>query len=142
VGSLLVAATANFAASQFTGSQFNGILSTTTATANGTASVYNPIFGCPSPTCPGAAVTVEAGAAITTNAPASAADRGGYVLLLGQTVRNDGQITTANGQTVLAAGQDFIVRDGYSGANNPTSTTLGLEVAPVGPGTVTNTGLI
>ena len=87
-------------------------------------------------------VSVAAGASIATNTPASAVERGGYVLLLGQSVRNDGQIITPSGQTVLAAGQGFIVTPGYSQDNNPSSTTLGLQVAPIGSGTVVNTGLI
>lgn len=54
---------------------------------------------------------------------------------------------------MLAAGQDFVIRDGYksTGPNANTSTTLGLEVAPcrlvaatcgVSGGAVANTGLI
>jgi filamentous hemagglutinin family protein len=126
----MVASTANLAAAQF---------------SNIAAATASTVF-----TGATAPVTVQAGASITATVPMNAAYTGGYVLLLGQTVRNDGQITTPNGQTVLAAGPNFTIRDGY-GPNNTTSTTLGLEVSAcaimgttcvTGPGTVTNTGLI
>ena len=127
----LVASTASLAAAQFSGL-------TSTQQSDGT---YLPVF-----TGAAAPVTVQAGALITTNPPAASSQRGGFVLLLGQSVENDGQITTANGQTVLAAGQSFVIRDGFgsTGANRVglTSTTLGLEVAPAGSGSVRSTGLI
>ncbi len=126
VGSL-VASTADLAQAQF-----SGILSAQTS-----AGAYIPVF-----TSATAPVIVQAGAAIATNAPASATQSGGFVLLLGQSVSNAGQITTPSGQTVLAAGRDFVIRPGYSADNNPTSTTLGLEVAPSGSGSSGNTGLI
>ncbi len=129
----LVASTANLAAAQFSSAgQLTGLTS-----SQNSAGAYLPVF-----TGATAPVTVQAGAVITTNPPTSAAARGGYVMLLGQSVSNDGQITTAGGQTILAAGRDFVIRDGYNAVDNPTSTTLGLEVAPTGVGTVTNTGLV
>ncbi|SNS69484.1 filamentous hemagglutinin family N-terminal domain-containing protein, partial [Sphingomonas laterariae] len=93
------------------------------------------------------AVTVEAGAQIITNTPASVTSGGGYVLLMGTEVRNDGTIITPRGQTVLSAGDDFIIRRGYGTEENPYSTTRGNEVrglinAGSTSGTVTNAGLI
>ena len=87
-------------------------------------------------------IVVQAGATIATNAPASAVNRGGFALLMGGSVENDGSISTPNGQTILAAGSSFILRAGYSAANNPTATTLGSEIAVAGGGAVTNSGLI
>ncbi|MDE1172832.1 MAG: filamentous hemagglutinin N-terminal domain-containing protein, partial [Parvibaculaceae bacterium] len=93
------------------------------------------------------AVDVEAGAQITTNAPQSVTDGGGFVLLMGSSVHNAGTITTPKGQTQLAAGDDFIIRPGYGTQTNQSSTTRGNEIAPVvhagsGSGSVTNSGLI
>jgi filamentous hemagglutinin family protein len=92
---------------------------------------------------PTSRVTVAAGAQITTAAPASVTASGGYVMLLGGEVENDGQITTPQGQTVLAAGQDFILRPGYSTTGNQTATVLGSQIETTGAsGKATNTGLI
>ncbi|MCG2841224.1 filamentous hemagglutinin family protein [Sandaracinobacter sp. RS1-74] len=93
------------------------------------------------------AVTVEAGAQITTHDAASATDGGGYVLLMGTQVTNAGTITTPKGQTLLSAGDDFIVRKGYGTEENQYSTTRGNEVrglidAESESGTVINRGLI
>ena len=50
---------------------------------------------------------------------------------------------TPSRRAILAAGSSFILRAGYSAANNPTATTLGSEIAVNGGGTaVTNTGLV
>ena len=93
-------------------------------------------------------VIVDAGAQIVTNSPLRIADRGGSVVLLGGSVENDGSITTNNGQTVLAAGQEFDLLPGYSvtpanaSQGNLTSTVLGTEVAVDGNGAALNTGLI
>ncbi len=109
--------------------------------------VYTPSFsGAPA----ASTIEVEAGAAITTSAPAAATTGGGYVMLLGGAVRNAGQITTPDGQTVLAAGQDFILRQGYDAtqtstgalAGNLFSTTFGTEVAVRNGGAAANAGLI
>ena len=100
----------------------------------------------------GGAVTVAAGASITASAPATATAHGGSVLLLGTLVSNAGQITTPDGQTILAAGRDFILRQGYAPLQvtnaagqavlQSSSTTLGTEAAVTRGGPATNTGLI
>jgi filamentous hemagglutinin family protein len=102
------------------------------------------------------AVTVEAGASITTNPPATATAAGGFVMLLGGQVSNAGTITTASGQTILASGQDISLSTGYnatfsttsSGALVPsgsTASTRGIVVSATqnaATGTTGNTGLI
>ncbi|TKJ71361.1 hemagglutinin [Pseudomonas koreensis] len=92
-------------------------------------------------------VLVERGAAIATHQPASSTDAGGYALLLGNEVQNDGSISTAKGQTVLAAGDRFYIRKGSGTEGNTLSTTFGNEVIPgfkagAVTGKVTNNGLI
>ncbi|MGO4714356.1 filamentous hemagglutinin family protein [Bradyrhizobium sp. 2TAF24] len=95
----------------------------------------------------GGKIVVENGALITTNAPTSVTSSGGFVALLGTEVRNAGTVITPKGQALLAAGDDFILRAGYSTNVHQFSTTNGSEVAPViyaasTGGTVGNTGLI
>ncbi|NVZ54951.1 filamentous hemagglutinin family protein [Pseudomonas edaphica] len=87
-------------------------------------------------------VTVERGAQIQTQVPATSTAGGGYVLLLGKEVANAGSISTARGQTVLAAGDSFVIKKGYSTDGNVTSTTRGNEVSVTGSGKASNTGLI
>ncbi len=99
-------------------------------------------------------VVVERGAQITTHAPTTVTEGGGYVLLLGRQVSNHGQISSANGQTVLAAGDAFVIRKGLGTDQNLTSTTRGNVVtalrAPAAAGmpvdaaagVVSNTGLV
>lgn len=92
-------------------------------------------------------VRVEAGARITTADPATVTQRGGYVLLLGGTVENAGSITTNRGQTLLSAGDSFLIRPGVSTEANQYSTTSGNEVNALRSedsptGAVANTGLI
>ncbi|WP_238889764.1 filamentous hemagglutinin family protein [Achromobacter insuavis] len=92
-------------------------------------------------------VRVEAGARIQTGAPAGVTQGGGYVLLLGREVRNAGEIMTPGGQTVLSAGDTFIIRRGLGSDANTMSTTRGNEVAArrnagSQAGVVANTGLI
>ncbi len=99
-------------------------------------------------------VIVERGAQISTHVPSSVTEGGGYVLLLGRQVHNDGQISTANGQTMLAAGDAFVIRKGMGTEQNQTSTTRGNVVttlrkpvtggidAAAAAGVVSNTGLI
>lgn len=100
-----------------------------------------PIFGTPG--MRGGDIVVEAGAQLTTNGPASPIQGGGGVLLLGQNVTNAGQITTPNGQTLLGAGDSFVLKQGYSTTGNQASTTLGIEASIAGDGgSVTNTGII
>lgn len=129
----LVAAAANISNSQFLNS---GIYSTQVG------STYAPAF-----TDAFGNVIVEAGAEITTAVPSSVTSGGGFVLLLGSEVDNHGMITTPKGQTELAAGDDFILRPGYSTTSNSYSTTRGNEIAPIfdvnsSAGSVTNTGFI
>ncbi len=95
----------------------------------------------------GGVVKVEAGARITTRAPASVTAGGGFVLLMGGVVDNAGAITTPNGQTQLAAGDDFVLRRGYGTDANLASTTRGNEIAPLfkagsSAGLVRNSGMI
>lgn len=101
----------------------------------------------PSFTGAGGAITVEAGARIKTHAPTSATQGGGYVLLMGTAVTNAGSIATPKGQTLLSAGDDFVIRKGYGTEANQYSTTRGNEVrgiinADSASGAVTNSGLI
>ena len=131
VGTLLASA-GNITNSQFTSF---GIYSTQSGGA------YQPSFtGAVSP------VIVQAGAQITTNRPPATVDRGGSVILLGSSTLNNGSIATANGQTILAAGTDFVLRPGYSvtqgGGGNQTSTTLGTEIEVANGGAAMNAGLI
>ncbi|MDQ8727797.1 filamentous haemagglutinin family protein [Bradyrhizobium sp. LHD-71] len=95
----------------------------------------------------GGVVKVEAGAQIETHAPSSVTSGGGFVLLMGGEVVNAGAITTPNGQTQLAAGDDFVLRRGYGTDQNIASTTRGNEIAPLFDagslaGLVRNDGLI
>jgi filamentous hemagglutinin family protein len=132
VGSL-IASTAGITDSQF---RTNGIY----ATQSGAA--YLPSF-----TAAGGKVVVEAGASISTSAPSSVTSGGGFVLMIGSEVVNAGAIATPKGQTILAAGDDFILRRGYGTDANQFSTTNGSEIAPViragsSAGKVTNTGVV
>jgi filamentous hemagglutinin family protein len=92
-------------------------------------------------------VQVDAGAQITTNDPATVLSGGGYVMLLGGSVENDGAITTPDGQALLAAGDSFAIRQGLGTTANQYSTTRGNEIAPTiatdsTNGTVVNAGEI
>ena len=92
-------------------------------------------------------VLVERGASIVTHKPGVSTDAGGYALLLGNEVQNDGSISTAKGQTVLGAGDRFYIRKGSGTQGNVYSTTFGNEVTPgfkadSAAGKVTNNGLI
>ena len=108
----------------------------------GPQSQKDPSTFLPSFTGAAAPVMVEQGAAITTNSPATIASGGGYVMLLGSAVENDGDIQTPSGQTVLAAGQDFILRAGYSTTANQAATVQGSQVATTGHGSAVNDGVI
>lgn len=95
----------------------------------------------------GGKIKVEAGAQISTRAPQSVTQGGGYVLLVGTEVENAGTITTPKGQTQLAAGDNFIIRKGVGTDGNTMSTTRGNEIAPQfvadsTAGRVVNSGLI
>jgi filamentous hemagglutinin family protein len=96
-------------------------------------------------------IEVQAGARLTTAAPGSATQSGGYTLLAGRNVHNQGEIVTEQGQTTLAAGENFYIRKGRGTEENLASTTDGNEVASRqsaasaldgSAGTVTNSGLI
>ncbi|WP_447990693.1 filamentous haemagglutinin family protein [Achromobacter spanius] len=92
-------------------------------------------------------VLVQAGARIDTAVPTTATKGGGYVLLLGSDVHNAGALTTPRGQSVLAAGDNFVIRRGYGTDGNPRSTTTGVEISATlktdsKAGQVRNTGLI
>ena len=130
VGSL-IASTANITDTQFLR---NGIYS---LQAGGQ---YVPSF-----TDARGAVRVEAGALISTNAPSSVTQAGGFVLLMGTEVSNAGSISAPRGQVQLAAGNDFLLRPGYSTDANQTSTTRGNEISPIvrdAIAAVGNSGLI
>jgi filamentous hemagglutinin family protein len=129
----LIASSAALDPAQFTAS---GIYSTQTN------SVYTPSF-----TNAGGAILVAPGAQISTNVPGAVTAGGGYVLLMGSSVSNQGVIVTPGGQAALAAGDDFVIRPGYSTTGNQTSTTRGNEIAVElnagsSSGTVTNTGIL
>ncbi|HEY4317902.1 MAG TPA: filamentous hemagglutinin family protein, partial [Herbaspirillum sp.] len=125
-------------AAEITDSQFknSGIYSTQTG------GVYTPSF-----TNASGNLVVEAGAQISTSAPASVTQGGGYVLLMGQNVNNAGDIETPKGQVALAAGDNFIIRKGLGTDSNATSTTRGNEISPQlnagsTAGQVINSGLL
>lgn len=129
----LVAAAANFSDEQFI--------------ARGLYSQQQAGSLAPSFTDAAGDVIVEAGAQIATAAPADVRQGGGYVLLLGNEVRNAGEIATARGQALLAAGDDFVIRKGVGTEANTFSTTRGHEVLArrdedSEAGAVANTGLI
>ena len=131
--SSLLAASAMISDSQFTA---NGIYSTQNGNNQYLPSFTNAI----------GAIVVQAGAQIATNAPLGIADRGGSVILMGSSVQNAGSITTADGQTVLAAGADFFLKQGYSITPATdivmSSTTLGTVIGVDHGGTALNTGFI
>ncbi|MGE4323811.1 MAG: filamentous hemagglutinin N-terminal domain-containing protein, partial [Sphingobium sp.] len=88
-------------------------------------------------------IMVEAGAQISTIKPASVVEGGGYVLLMGTDVTNEGTITTPRGQALMAAGKDFAVRAGQGTDVNQWATTRGNElIVNVEGGTVVNRGVI
>ena len=92
-------------------------------------------------------VVVEAGARIQTHQPVSVTEGGGYVMLLGREARNAGQIVTASGQTVLAAGDAFVIRRGMGTEANQSATTRGNMVGTLrqdgsAAGLALNTGLV
>ncbi|MDI1315353.1 filamentous hemagglutinin N-terminal domain-containing protein, partial [Prosthecobacter sp.] len=87
-----------------------------------------------------AAVSVQAGARLT--APTSAANVGGRVALIAPQVKNEGTISTPDGQTILAAGLQ-VGFDAHS-TDDPSLRGLDVYVGSVGTfgGTATNDGLI
>ncbi|OYU88236.1 MAG: filamentous hemagglutinin [Bradyrhizobiaceae bacterium PARB1] len=136
VGSL-IASTAGITDQQF---KDNGLFSTQVSGAS-----------TPSFTAAVGKVVVEAGASINTRAPSAVTSGGGFVLMIGSEVSNAGTIGTPKGQTILAAGNDFVLRRGFNTDGNATSTTRGIEIATgtwndnawtPGGGAVTNSGLV
>jgi len=85
-------------------------------------------------------VVVERGALLET--PTSADGNGGRVMLVGANVRNEGQISTPAGQTILAAGLQVGVQAHDS--KDPSLRGLDVWVGTVGDyaGTATNSGII
>ncbi len=85
-------------------------------------------------------VFVQAGATLTS--PTGADNVGGRIALFGANVRNDGTISTPDGQTVLAAGLQ--VGLGAHPSNLPTLRGLDVYVGATGTygGSATNNGLI
>jgi filamentous hemagglutinin family protein len=85
-------------------------------------------------------VVVERGAKISS--PELAGGNGGRVMLVGANVRNEGEINTPAGQTILAAGMQVGVQAHNS--SDPSLRGLDAWVGSVGnyAGTVTNSGLI
>ena len=85
-------------------------------------------------------IIVERGAKIMS--PELAGGNGGRVMLVGANVRNEGEISTPAGQTILAAGLQVGVRAHSS--NDPSLRGLDAWVGAIGDdaGTVTNSGLM
>ncbi|MFM8982611.1 MAG: filamentous hemagglutinin N-terminal domain-containing protein, partial [Spartobacteria bacterium] len=85
-------------------------------------------------------VIVERGAKISS--PEGEGGNGGRVMLVGANVRNEGEISTPAGQTILAAGLQVGVR--AHSESDPSLRGLDVWVGSVGnyAGTVTNTGLV
>ena len=137
----LIASTAKITNEQF----LNGIYSTRTG------STWTPSFTDAAALLGngtgGGVIKVEAGAQIETHAPTSVTSGGGFILMMGGQVVNTGSIITPNGQTQLAAGDDFVLRAGHGTDANISSTTRGNEIAPMFDlnslaGLVRNDGLI
>ncbi len=85
-------------------------------------------------------VVVEAGAQLTTTSSSSGV--GGKIALIGPNVTNAGTISTPNGQTILAAGNQV----GFAAHNSNDPTLRGLDVSigkvDATSGTAQNTGVI
>ncbi|MEO6678022.1 MAG: filamentous hemagglutinin N-terminal domain-containing protein, partial [Pseudomonas sp.] len=127
----LVAAAATISDDQFSK---NGVY----VDQNGTQSTFSDAFG---------KVEVQRGAVLQTLPAATSTQSGGYALLLGSEVHNDGSIITPKGQATLAAGDSFYIRRGAGTEGNQQSTTRGNEVATSlksgsTAGAVSNSGFI
>ena len=85
-------------------------------------------------------IVVQAGAQLTS--PTNANDIGGKIALIGPNVTNAGTISTPNGQTILAAGNQV----GFAAHNSNDPTLRGLDVyvgaVDSNSGTAENTGII
>jgi filamentous hemagglutinin len=106
----------------------------------GTMPAFNPP---PPPATPGGRigdVTVQAGAVLSS--PTTPDHVGGRIALIGPNVTNDGTISTPDGQTILAAGQQV----GFTAhaTSDPSLRGLDVFVGAIDPisGTATNGGLI
>lgn len=111
------------------------------------ANPWDPQVPVPAFTDAGGDVVVQAGARITTSKPSTVVEGGGFVALLGARVENGGTIVTGRGQTILVAGDNFVLRPGYGSNANTGSTTRGLESAVTldagsAAGEVVNSGVI
>ena len=127
----LVAAAATLSDDQFSK---NGVY----VDQNGTQPTFSDAFG---------KVEVQRGAVLQTLPAATSTQSGGYALLLGSEVHNDGSIITPKGQATLAAGDSFYIRRGAGTEGNQQSTTRGNEVATSlksgsTAGAVSNSGFI
>ncbi|MDI4234141.1 filamentous hemagglutinin family protein [Bradyrhizobium sp. Arg237L] len=115
--------------------------------ASGIYSAQSNNLYVPSFTAAGGKITVEAGASISTAAPASVTAGGGFALLMGTQIENAGTFQAPKGQVIFAAGDDFILRPGLGTTTNAFSTTRGNEIAPVmyaasASGAISNTGYV
>jgi filamentous hemagglutinin family protein len=92
---------------------------------------------------PSGAITIQAGASITTHANGTASD-GGFVLIAAPNVSNAGTITTTDGQAILAAGIGVSLLQSRTQWLVPELTGRinvgGMDTTPVG--SLVNTGLV
>jgi filamentous hemagglutinin family protein len=106
------------------------------AGSNGTAAFTPPA----APNGKSGDVTVQPGAVLSS--PTTADHTGGRVALIGPNVTNAGTISTPDGQTILAAGQQV----GFAPHPSSDAAVRGLDVyvgtVDAGSGTATNSGLI
>lgn len=139
VGSL-IAATATIANTQFTRNAdgSTGFSLYGAQTGSSFAPTFVPYTDSAGNPLASGAISVAAGATIETPTP-TGSNGGGYVMLLGANVANAGAIITPQGQTVLAGGSSFTLRQGYAGSvttGNFLATTLGSQVDAANAGTL------
>ena len=96
----------------------------------GTMDAFTPTLTAPGGVC--GDVTVQQGATLTS--PTSSDHVGGKIALIGSNVTNAGTISTPDGQTILAAGQQVALTSHASSD----ASLRGLDVAIGGGGTATN----
>jgi filamentous hemagglutinin family protein len=108
--------------------------------SNATMPAFNPPAAPATPDGLPGDVVVQKGARL--NAPTTPDHVGGRIALVGANVKNEGTISTPDGQTILAAGQQVAL---FAHASSD-PTLRGLDVlvgaAAAGTGTATNAGLI
>ncbi len=136
----LIAATANIASTQFTQNADGSTNFSLYGAQSGSsfAPTFVPYTDSNGNALASGDISVAAGAVIETPAP-SGSSGGGYVMLLGANVTNAGAIMTPQGQTILAGGSSFTLRQGYAGSvttGNFLATTLGSQVDATNIGTV------